>query len=477
MVAPSFIGRARELQLLRSFLESPSRSRLTAIYGRRRIGKTRLVEEACAGARLLMFEGLEGASSAEQRKHFRNTLYRHTKQEAHRVASASDWTDLLILLFQYAGTEPCVIFLDELQWLAAERTELVSKLKHVWDSFVSDEARIHLILCGSVSSFLVKKVIRSRALYGRIDQIIDLGPLEFPAVRAGFVEGRSVREALELYLIFGGVPKYLELYDQRLSVRLNLAELCFKPGAFFLAELDRLFVSHFGKVSHYRSIVELIAARGFASRAEIAGKLKLQSGGRLSEMLENLCLAGFLEAYSPVHQPSSTYLQRYRIADPYLRFHYRFIRPQQKRIERSREGLPLSQALPDKRYEVFLGLAFEHFCHQHASLIARKLGFSAVSYSHGSWFRKGDLATGAQVDLLFKRADKVITLCEVKHRERVGLEVIAEVERKVAALSAFFRNHTVEKVLISALPPAATLVNEGYFARILTADDLVDDKP
>ena len=148
----------------------------------------------------------------------------------------------------------------------------------------------------------------------------------------------------------------------------------------------------------------------------------------------------------------------------------RFIGPQQKRIANSAAGVPLHRALPEKKYEVFLGLAFEHFCRQHADLIARQLGFSAVAYDFGSWFRKPDLATGAQVDLLFKRADKVITLCEVEHREHVGREVIDDVQKKVAALS-FFRNHSVEKVLISALPPSREVQDAGYFTRILTADD------
>jgi hypothetical protein len=131
----------------------------------------------------------------------------------------------------------------------------------------------------------------------------------------------------------------------------------------------------------------------------------------------------------------------------------------------------LGRALPDKRYGIFLGLAFEHFCFQHADLIAKRLGFSAVAYDHGSWFQKADLATGAQVDLLFKRADKVITLCEVKYREQVGRQVIAEVEKKAAALAAF-RGFTVEKVLISALPPSKEVLQAGYFSQILSADDL-----
>lgn len=341
MRSDQFVGREAQVRSLRGFFERPPRSKITAIHGRRRIGKTRLVREAYRDARLLSFEGLEGAGSAEQRKHFRNTLYRHSGLESHRIASASDWTDLLLLLLaEYVKQEPCVLFFDEFPWMAAGRTELVSKLKYVWDQVLAQEARVHLVLCGSVSSFLVDKVIRSRALYGRIDEVIELGPLGFHEVAPGFFGRRSTLEAPEYYLAFGGVPRYLELHDDRRSIPQNLSELCFRPGAYFLDELDRLFVSHFGKVRHYRDIVELLARRGFATRPQIGGHLGLDSGGRLSELLDDLCLAGLVEPYSPVHNPTSTYLRRFRIRDPFLRFY---------------------------------GLAFEHFCGQHAGLIARKV--------------------------------------------------------------------------------------------------------
>lgn len=108
------------------------------------------------------------------------------------------------------------------------------------------------------------------------------------------------------------------MLDPGRSVLLNLSELCFKPGAYFLDEFDRLFVSHFGRVRHYRAIVEFLATRGFATRDKIAKRLGLRSGGRISGFLENLCLAGFIEGYAPVHNPDSTYLRRYRVADPLL---------------------------------------------------------------------------------------------------------------------------------------------------------------
>ncbi len=295
-------------------------------------------------------------------------------------------------------------------------------------------------------------------------------------MNAGFFHRRSPVEALEYYLTFGGVPKYLELYDDSRGVRLNIARLCFQPGAFFLDEFDRLFVSHFGKGEDHRAIVEFLADRAFATRAQIAARLGRKTGGQITRLVEDLCLAGFVEAYSSVHNPTSRVVRRFRISDPYLRFYLRFIRPQRARIAASPKGLPLHQALPDRRYAVFMGLAFERFCHWHADLLAEKLGFSAVAYDCGPWFRRQHLTTGAQIDLLFRRADRVTTLCEIKFRKHVGREVIADVEHKVAALSAsgspLESAGAIERVLVTAYPPTQDLRDEGYFARILTVDEL-----
>lgn len=472
MAQLSFIGRQQELATLRKFTVKASGSHLTAIYGRRRVGKTRLVQEACTHLPIYSFEGLEGRGSAAQKRHFLKSLYRYSKLEAHRLAATGDWIDLLVLLVEYIGDKPCVVFFDEFQWMAAQRNALVSKLKYVWDNYFLKRCRVHLIICGSVSSFIVKKVLQSRALYGRIDSIINLLPLTFSETKTGFFENRSPVETLEYYLAMGGVPKYLELYKKNKSVRLNIADLCFKKNGYMSEEYHRIFVSHFGKVAYYQRIVEYLAQRGFATRDQLLRHCQLKSGGRVSTFLEDLDLAGFIEGYSPVHNATSTHLRRFRIADPYLRFYFQFIHPQLTRIRTDSDGVPLAHALPESKYRPYLGLAFEQFCHWHAHTIARCLGFSAVNYQHGSWFRKNDLGSGAQIDLIYKRSDNVITLCEVKFRKRIGKEIIHEVEQKCDALSQW-TNATIERVLISAYPPTNDLYNEGYFATVLTPDDFI----
>lgn len=171
-------------------------------------------------------------------------------------------------------------------------------------------------------------------------------------------------------------------------------------------------------------------------------------------------------------KPGSSKINRYRIVDPYLVFYFRFIEPSARAIKLSRGRAALSRYLPESKYDVWCGQAFEFLCCRHHHLIAEKLGFGAVQYECGSWFGRGADDRDAQIDLVFLRADRVITLCEVKFQNApVGKGVIAEVEQKRLAFPNPKRQ-TIDTVLISASPPTQELICERYFSRILQLEDL-----
>ena len=470
-----FLGRNREIALLRDWQNRTEHSYLTVIYGRRRIGKTRLVEEAFQDARMIKFEGLQGQPSSAQRQHFLNQLAEASGRHEYRLIKTSDWIELLRLLAEFTReqtrSQPLILFFDEFQWLAAERTRLVSSLKYVWDNLLSHQ-RVHLILCGSVSSFLVKKVLHSKALYGRIQLELPLQPLSVPEIQGVFRPQRSIREVIELYMVMGGVPQYLQMVDPTRSVRLNLERLCFSPNGYLLREFDRIFASHFGTSIHYRTVLSTLALKPYANRAQLQKACRLDSGGRLTQYLEDLELAGFVDCYNPVDKPLARRIKRYRIVDPYVSFYFRFIKPAQSKIQRLRGQPSLGQFVTEKKLAVWRGLAFEHVCQQHTDLIAEKLGFGAVSHQAGSWFSRGDNGSGSQIDLMFVRADRVITLCEIKFQDaRIGKSVVAEIERKRTRFPNP-KKMTVETVLISASGVTDELLKEGYFNRILELETL-----
>ena len=471
-----FLGRDDELANLREWAETTDTSHLTVIYGRRRIGKTRLVEEAFKAVPFLKFEGLEGQTTVVQQRHFLKRLSELSGRPEYQLVHTGNWRDILTILSGYLadrwGDRPVAILFDEFPWMAAGRTKLVSELKYVWDNHFMKRNRVHLVLCGSVCSFLVKQVVRSTALYGRIHRQIDLGPLTLPEIRDVFRPARSLREVVELYMAVGGVPQYLQMVDPVQSVRANLEKLCFARSGYLVEEFDRLFASHFGGNRYYRQILLHLARRSFASRDDLQRVCKLVSGGRITDYLMDLETAGFIERYAPVHKPGSTKINRYRIADPYLVFYFRFIAPALRKIRQSRGRPAFSKFVPENKYDVWRGHAFEYLCYRHSHLVAEKLGFGAVNFDSGPWFTRGGVAEGAQIDLVFFRADRVITLCEIKFQDSpIGKAVIDEVERK-RAIFPNPKRQTIEKVLITASPATDDLRRERYFNRILSLEDL-----
>ncbi|MDH3346605.1 MAG: hypothetical protein OEM02_00695, partial [Desulfobulbaceae bacterium] len=419
--------------------------------------------------KLLRFEGLQGAGVAEQKKHFAETLYRISGKVEHKNTKNANWEELLILLAEYVKGKPCVVFFDEFPWMAAERNQLVSNLKYVWDNYFLIAGGVHLILGGSSTSLMFKKVIRSIFLINRVDSVIDLRPLTLGEVKNGFFANKDIQEALEYYLVMGGIPKYLEMYDLNGSVRQNLAQLCFKPDCFFFKELDQLFSYHFKDSAYYKSITKFLAGRRCASRNEIARNLGMKSGGTLSKMLENLQSIGVVEGYGSIHKPGSSKNRRFRLADPFLSFYYNFISHWSSRVETSGQAVGLYQALPDKLYDNYLDIAFKNFCHQHATIIAEKLKFGELDYEHGSWFKDDDIEAGAQVEMLFEREDNIIYYCDIKYRNRSYVNISDENERSVEILGEYYEK-PIEKVLISAFPSNNLAVGKRGYSHVFTAE-------
>lgn len=470
-----FIGRQHERACLAEWEKRLPRGTLSVLHGRRRVGKTRLIKEVFRKHDLLFFEGLEGQSTRVQQQHFLEQLSLLTRRKKYLKDRPNNWSQPLGFLADYIEErakkgKATVVFLDEFQWMAANRVDLVTRLKFIWDSRLAD-LPVHLILCGSISSFMVRKVVRSKALYGRVHLEIHLRPLTLPEIAPLFAK-RNLREVVELYMAIGGVPQYLEMLEPTKSFILNMQKLCFSRHGYLVEEFERLFASHFGRNPHYRRILEDLGKYPSLSREAIAKNCKLDTGGTLTQYLEELELAGFIERYVPVGRPLHSKILRYRMSDPYLLFYFRFIQPALKQILSGKEQ-PVSRYLPDRRLNPWRGIAFERLCFAHADLIAQKLGFSAVSYDCGSWFRRSDSDPGAQIDLLYSRADNVINVCEIKYRTaKSGKGLIKEVQAKVDHFPASPKA-SIEPILITASDITDALRNEGFFTNILKLEDLV----
>lgn len=471
----AFIGRNTELAELGQFLASPQ-PQIAVIHGRQRAGKSWLTERALHGQQALIFRGLEGRPKQQQIRHFMSQLQRLTGCASTKAARPHTWEEALMHLYDAIRGDPRPIVLDELQWMANYRRALVSELKSVWDLSLSRLPAQKLILCGSIGSFMTEQVIKSSALHGRVLLTMEVKPFKLFETQQ-LLAGRGIDEVLQAQMLTGGIPLYLQLLRGKPSVQLGLEELAFRPNGYFTTEYDRIFLSHFGRNPAFLAIVAALAKRPMGlMREALVAQAGLSLGGRLSEHLRDLETAGFLNAEAPFHRENEDRDLKYSLSDAYLRFYFSFIRPNMKKIQRGQGSHILTGLSGSGALASWMGHAFEHMCVQHAMEIAQLVGFSAVDYSMGPYFVPHNRGPkGLQVDLVYDRADNVLTVCEMKYSTNpVGLEVISAMKRKVDLLRPLAQGKTFQPVLI--VHPCATreLINQRYFYKIIEARQLIN---
>lgn len=462
-----FIGREQEVHSLRNRPRN-GRARLIAVYGRRRVGKTALIEHAFEKEAFWKFEGLEGGSSREQIRHFLHTLGTYTTISSQIAKSITTWQKALSALYEALPDKPITILFDEFQWMAGMRKPLVSIFKWAWDNYFSKQSHCQFVLCGSVSSFIVKKVIQSTALYGRIDLEINLKPLTVRemALLIGPLWTRA--DILEAYFVFGGIPQYALEMDTTKSLVQNIQQLGFTPNGFFVREFQRLFISHFGRNAGYARMLTSLSRKQTQSIEELAKAVKLSTGGTFTHLLEDLELAGFIHRSAPVDRKSKGRLLRIQLLDEFLFFYFTFIEKNLKSIDAG--TIQPFSLLTGQPFDQWKGYAFERLCTRNAYDIARKLEFSGIQYHFGSFFRNNS-APGAQIDLVFIRADNVATVCEIKYVNRLSGSIIEEFETKLAVFSTYWK-HGVQKVLVLGKKIAVPKAVTDYFNAILFAEDI-----
>lgn len=467
-----FVDRIYEIKKLNSIASQPEAS-IIIVYGRRRVGKTELLEQVLCQRNLLKFEGRDRIASSEQMQFVMRQLAHYSEQPLLSKITITDWVDVLMHIAEVVKSGIFTLYFEEVQWLANYEPDFISALKYVWDNYLRHNKQLILILCGSSPSFMINHVIKSSALYNRSQYELPLR--EFNLVEAkSMLHSHSNSAVLEAYLSIGGMPEYLKRLRHSNSIFLNLLNESFVPGAFFLYEYEKIFASSLADKKHYKKIIEYLSKKKFATRNELSSHLKLQTGGLLSELLNDLEICGFIEKYSPYDKPENSLLARYCIADAYLQYYFKFIKPIAKQIERGdyikNPGLGLNMM----NYNQWLGYAFERFCRKYHHQIAAILGFSGVKYRAGSYFSRQTekSSPGYQIDLLFDRDDKVITICEIKYSQnRISPNVVNEFADKMALFSNL-KNKTIQKILITNQQTDERLLSRAYFDRIIDISDL-----
>ncbi len=458
-------GREKELSLLEGLYQS-QKSELVVIYGRRRIGKSLLIQQFCKSKiTALKFEAIEGEYALEQIQHFQVQLRTQVRDPFLGGVEFKNWEAIFEYLTQYLKKQEkkVILFMDEFQWQASNQQKLVSLIKFYWDNQWKPYKPI-LILCGSVSSFMVGNVIRSKALYGRVTCEMNLKGLLPRDAKKMLGKYRDDIEILKYLLVLGSVPKYLEEINKKQSFYQNINNLFFAKNSLMLNEIDRVFYSQFRQAGTYLKIVRCLGG-GPATQEKIRHKIKISSGGGASSYIKNLELADFIRGITSLNRPSNSRIQKYYLADEYLTFYFKYIEPNLRAIQLGGQKRLFEKVSKDS-FDKWMGIAFEKFCLKYCHELASAMGFEDEFIDAAPYFEKKSDAF--QIDLIFKRTDKIFTICEIKfYHQPVGTEVIPEVERK-CKLFPLPQGYALERALISPYGPDKSLYKSEYFHHYVT---------
>ncbi len=453
-----FFGREKEKKLLKELYES-GRAEFLAIYGRRRVGKTYLINEFFKD-KGVYFEitGSKKAPKSEQIGNFYREFTAFFPGEDAGI-QPNDWGEALNLLktaiTKIPETEKVILFFDELPWLASPRSGFLSALEYFWNRHISRMKNVKLIVCGSAASWMIHNVINDKGgLYGRLSAQMRLEPFTLTEVES-FLLAKGIRldrkQLITLYMAIGGIPKYLNFVKTGMSAAQMLNDSCFKSQGFLFQEFPKLFKSLFDESDKHMKIVKVLAENRYGlTQSEVFDKVGLSTGGYSSSLLEELEESGFI--MSIPEYGKNVKERRWRLIDEYSFFYLTWIENMRSSILRRSDPDYWMKNQSSQKWLIWAGYAFENICLKHVAKIKESLGISGVSSIETQWSYHGDEENeGAQIDLVIDRADNCINLCEIKFSNDVYIltkkdQVIFERKERV------FRSETgTRKTLFTTL--------------------------
>ena len=418
----AIIGRKKEIEELERLYNS-DRPEFVAVYGRRRVGKTFLIKQALKDKFTFQHTGVSPVDQEDKKNRLKTQLesfyYSLLNHGLEGFKPPMTWMEAFYLLTQLLqkldNGQRMVIFIDELPWLDTRKSGFLPAFEYFWNDYASTKRNIVFILCGSATSWMDEKITKNRGgLFNRQTCRLYLEPFTLKEVEEFLISKDiywSHYEIAECYMIMGGIPYYLNLLDEELTLHQNIDNLFFRKRGELWDEFEHLYNTLFSNSNRYIDVVSALSEKQSGlTRNEICTKTGIPNGGDLSKLLKNLTLSGFVVISTFYGRKKKETL--YQLADYYTIFYLSFIKNHYGKDEHF-----WTNAIDHAAKRAWEGLAFERICKDHIGQIKQKLGISGVLSEESSWFVKADEEkgiSGAQIDLLIDRRDHVVTLCEIK---------------------------------------------------------------
>ena len=468
------IGRTTEMAELLATLEADE-SQFVAVYGRRRVGKTYLIRETFANRIAFQHTGLAKGAFKEQLAEFQQSLKDAGMNNPQRPKT---WIDAFHLLSDFlssiGGNEKKVVFIDELPWMDTPKSNLLGALEHFWNAWASARKDIVLIVCGSATAWIQKKILNNYGgLHNRVTVKMRIPPFSLKECEQ-YVQARGLalnRKELVLgYMALGGIPFYWSLLKKNLSLDQNIDNLFFKADATLRDEYNALYASLFKFPEPYMKIVIALGnVKQGMQRHDIINKTKLSDNQTFTDVLRDLEQCGFIRKYQAIGKKTRDAF--YQLIDNYSLFYLNYVKENNENDEHF-----WTNSIDTSVRNSWCGLAFERVCLWHIQQIKTALGIQGITSSVYSWRTvANEEHVGAQVDLLIDRKDGVINLCEMKYSDDYYL-FDAEEEAKLRNRRTAFKSDTdTKKTIHTTLITTYGLRNNshsGIAQSVVTMNDL-----
>lgn len=470
-----FIGRQTELARL-SELTNKNTASFVIVKGRRRIGKSRLIEEFSRHFdQYYCLSGIPPEVGITKQRQLDEFARQVSFVFNAPLAKYSDWGDALWAVSERVSSGKVLLFFDEISWMGSEDPTFLGKIKNCWDQYLKKNDKLIFVLCGSASSWIEKNILSSSGFIGRISLTLTLKELSLAECNTFWPNNVSVYEKFKVLSVTGGVPKYLEEVNFKENAEENIRKLCFMEGGFLVDEFERIFSDIFLRDSElYKTLVKVLS-QGSKTQGEILKVLNLNATARVPEYLLELELAGFVSRdYTwSIKTGETSKLSAYRLKDNYLRFYIKYISKNLDKIKNG--GYELKSLSSLLEWHSIMGLQFENLILNNRKCIHKILKIDPTDIvSDNPYFQRSNYRhPGCQIDYMIQTKFDTLYICEIKFsRNLIEKSIVTEVQSKIDALESS-KKFSCRPVLIHVNGVHEEVVDCDYFSAIIDAGELL----
>lgn len=438
-----FINRIQEMQTLEDQYNMNS-SAMVILYGRRRVGKTSLINEFLKRHTDSLYYLATEESEALNLKAFREQVAEYTSNELLKSANV-DWFTVFKFLIEHKTETKKVVVIDEFQYIGEDNNAFPSIMQKIWDTLLKD-ANVMLILCGSLITLMKKQTLEyGSPLYGRRTAQIKLKQIPFEFYHE-FIEGKTNNELLPYYAVTGGVPKYVESFLGVDDLYSGIEQRILNTQSYLYEEPYFLLQKEVSEIGSYFSLIKAIA-QGNRKLSEIASAIEIKQTS-LTKYLKTLIDLDLIEREVPVTElnPEKSKSGLYKIKDNFIAFWFKFIYPYRAYLEKGEKAFVLAQ-IKNGFVQNFASYIYEDVCREKMwALSANNFWNFHFDKIGRYWGSKADETDIVAIDTMGKNL--VLGECKYSSSEK-GLSVLHGLQERTKALQALVGANNIEYIIFN----------------------------